>query len=708
MIEKLKNRLVPLLFGTSVATMIIRCYHPSQLVKYGVLFFSYAFLCFAVFDLVRKTKKLSGLIYICIFAAVVYVCAKQLYPQPSSLSFEQWFYGAQTRDTQVSEYTFVLVFGGGFFLISVLYYFTQVIYRAFGTMLIMFFPLFIYAKRTDEINTGDFVVVLFFYILVLVHNRQMKSEKDCRVILNKDYVCSVGLFVATVTFAITLVPRPQVVSKQEQNQDYFNNMVSANAPSNFSDASNLTGAKLSDEVLFYVKSDRSMYLRRQGYDYYDGERWYVDNDDEYANKIPKDNADYSFNTTNYSYVNFLSELSDEGYLNYPAVSDNVAEKRTVSIGTRNNFNPFYVMLPLNTVEIDGSVYEKMCHGEYKPLAGYGYTNTKNYAFSYYPLTFYGKTFLKNVNFTADEILNALDNYSDSLGEKDFQKQDIIDDIYFETQYVSERFDDYSVISPEVCDLAKQITANLSTPYEKAKALEGYFQEENFEYELNVYPDSVEDFLFDEQAGACGDFATAMTLMARSCGLKARYVEGFAVVEKFDESQGTYVVREYHSHAYVEVYINGFGWVVFDPTVDGMLDYYTKDDSFFVAEIFGEYYKQIIALLAVAVVLWIFKNPFFEVCFLVKLAFSNNEKAVVLCYNRLVTRLSKKLGKPLFSKTPQEISQMLSENNIDKKDFVNLFEKVCYGNATVDRRKREFAVGEYKSSKRAISKLKINY
>lgn len=708
MTEKLKNWIIPLFFGTSVASMIIRCYHSTEMLKYNTLFFAYAFVCFLVFDLLRKTKKLSGVLYLAIFLGVMYLTLNATYPPPASLSFEKWFYGAQTADTQVPEYTFALLFGGGFFLISILYYFTQIIYRAFGTMLIMFFPLFIYAKRTDEINRWDFVIVLFFYVLVLVHNRQMKSDKSCVVIFNKDYVCSVGLFVVAVISALVIFPQPDVVSKQEKDQDYFNNMVSSNAPSNFSDTSNSTGSKLSNEILFYVHSDSPFYLRRQSYDFYDGERWTIDNDDPYINKIPKDNDEYSFNTTNFSYVNLFYEISKNCDINYPTPEEKISTKSNAKVNIKDNFNAYYLLLPLNTTEIEGSYYQKMCHGEYKPLEGNNYIFTKEYSFDYYNLNYYGKQFAKKLNFSAEDILEILDNFSDGLSQSDEVLQNRVEDIYFETEYVSTRFNDYSAVSQDVYELANKITANLYSPYEKAKALEGYFQEENFEYELNVFPDTVDEFLFDKKAGACGDFATAMTLMARAVGLNARYVEGFVVTEIDPEQDDTYIVREYHSHAYVEVYINGLGWVIFDPTVDGYLDYYNVQETVSFFEIIGQYRFEIIAVLVIAILIYLLRYKISEMLFLIKLKFSDNEKVVILCYNRLCLHLSRKLGVNLSAKTSQEIKDLFLKVGINICEFVEIFEKVCYGKKISDKSQRDFVYAEYKTSKLAISKLKINY
>ena len=79
------------------------------------------------------------------------------------------------------------------------------------------------------------------------------------------------------------------------------------------------------------------------------------------------------------------------------------------------------------------------------------------------------------------------------------------------------------------------------------------------------PDGVDKviyFLTQSKSGVCRHFATAATLMYRSLGIPARYVEGFAV----DAVEDAWVtVMSDRAHAWVEVYIDGMGWVAVEVT-----------------------------------------------------------------------------------------------------------------------------------------------
>jgi hypothetical protein len=117
-------------------------------------------------------------------------------------------------------------------------------------------------------------------------------------------------------------------------------------------------------------------------------------------------------------------------------------------------------------------------------------------------------------------------------------------------------------------LAGEITAGQATPYDKAKAIETYLRT-NYPYDLNISAppqdqDVADYFLFDLKRGYCDYYATAMVVLARSSGLPARFVSGYAAGD-YDMPNAQYIVRELHAHSWVEVYFSEIGWVEFEPT-----------------------------------------------------------------------------------------------------------------------------------------------
>lgn len=80
------------------------------------------------------------------------------------------------------------------------------------------------------------------------------------------------------------------------------------------------------------------------------------------------------------------------------------------------------------------------------------------------------------------------------------------------------------------------------------------------YDLDVPPmEPGEDFVahfLEEGRGYCVHFATAGALLLRMYGIPARYVEGYA---PWLGEGGTSNVRDSDAHAWVEIYLDGYGW-----------------------------------------------------------------------------------------------------------------------------------------------------
>lgn len=77
-------------------------------------------------------------------------------------------------------------------------------------------------------------------------------------------------------------------------------------------------------------------------------------------------------------------------------------------------------------------------------------------------------------------------------------------------------------------------------------------------------DIAEYFLFDSGKGFCQQYATTAALMYRLLGLPSRYVTGYMVTPSdfHKNSDGTYtaIATDEKAHAWVEVYVDGTGWI----------------------------------------------------------------------------------------------------------------------------------------------------
>jgi hypothetical protein len=126
--------------------------------------------------------------------------------------------------------------------------------------------------------------------------------------------------------------------------------------------------------------------------------------------------------------------------------------------------------------------------------------------------------------------------------------------------------DQAGISPAMTAFAAQVMGEGSVK-ERTKRLEQHLVEE-FEYTLELLgrggDNPIESFLFEDQRGHCEYFASAMVLLLRSQGIPARLITGFLGAE-FNAIEDYYVVRQSNAHAWVEAFVPGEGWLVFEPT-----------------------------------------------------------------------------------------------------------------------------------------------
>ncbi|MGB7980698.1 MAG: DUF3488 and transglutaminase-like domain-containing protein [Candidatus Nanopelagicales bacterium] len=123
-----------------------------------------------------------------------------------------------------------------------------------------------------------------------------------------------------------------------------------------------------------------------------------------------------------------------------------------------------------------------------------------------------------------------------------------------------------LVSDELPRLAQAITADSSTPFDSAVALQRWFTTDGgFTYSTAVEGPSggrpLADFLA-ERVGYCEQFAATMALMARSVGIPARVVVGFTQGSPEGEQ---WVVRGTDAHAWPELWMGSAGWIRFEPT-----------------------------------------------------------------------------------------------------------------------------------------------
>ncbi len=124
----------------------------------------------------------------------------------------------------------------------------------------------------------------------------------------------------------------------------------------------------------------------------------------------------------------------------------------------------------------------------------------------------------------------------------------------------------SDISPALVRIANQITRNEPTAGAKALAILRYLGGNGFTYSLDAQTGSgykgLEDFLLRDRKGYCVQYAASMAILARIAGIPSRVAIGFTPGEQVGDH---WTVTMHDMHAWPELFLEGWGWVSFEPT-----------------------------------------------------------------------------------------------------------------------------------------------
>lgn len=125
------------------------------------------------------------------------------------------------------------------------------------------------------------------------------------------------------------------------------------------------------------------------------------------------------------------------------------------------------------------------------------------------------------------------------------------------------------LPPDIRAKGAELTSRTNNPYEKLVAIETYLQK--LPYSLDARPGHSYDalrrlFSSDprDQVGYAEQHASAFAVLARSQGFPTRVAVGY-LLRSDQRSDSTYTVTSGDAHAWAEVNLAGYGWVVFNPT-----------------------------------------------------------------------------------------------------------------------------------------------
>ena len=167
-----------------------------------------------------------------------------------------------------------------------------------------------------------------------------------------------------------------------------------------------------------------------------------------------------------------------------------------------------------------------------------------------------------INSEAEIISKSQPVFEEKMGSKDQWKY--LDEIGNTVDYLPflcvEKNDSLIEFNRIVNDLKK----TSETPYLFARNI-CLFINENFNYEkgiTNVF--STIDEVWEIKTGVCQDFTNVMIQLCRTAKIPSRYVSGYVFADEGLRGAGA-------THAWVEIFIPGHGWLGLDPTNNCIAD-----------------------------------------------------------------------------------------------------------------------------------------
>lgn len=589
-----------------------------------------------------------------------------------------------------------------FFFSVTVYYFSKVLYRMFFLTLISLIPCVLYVKVMSEINNVSLVLIALCNVAVFILHRN--SLRDMGKITKKaTLIASGAVFMLMIFLVASAIPKQQEAPYYDEFEDLFmGGDTSSDIEDSFSDLSEFSGdasgfLSQSNRKMYSLYGSTASYLKRQNFDYYDfaKDRWYADETYSTTYSTPEswEAVEQYKNLPSLHSALLAAEEYEPGFLKTHHLNEikNLQLPLSLLQTTRiqsENFGAAYFLVPSNVICLDVGELQDSCRvtpgGAFFSKEGAHPLNFQ-YSYSYYTdYVYYNSWILAGgVDFDNEEALKLLTDLRNVLQENE--------DVWYNTasSYLHQQIEaDYYrelctentlEISSELKDFALSLTDGLSNDYEKAAAIESFFQTGGFTYDLQYHApdDSPEYFLFTGKTGTCSDFASAYVLLARAAGLTVRYAEGYT-----PEAEGgnRYVIKNRDSHAFPEVFIQNIGWMVFEPTVAS-----TGNGSplRFLSRLRMDYGLMaviaffLVVLTVLATVLRVLLPLLTEWAFRIRLHVTSVPYGTLLAYKRLLKKGDRVFRENLKSKTPHELSELFLSIGCDISYLCHYAEQILY-------------------------------
>lgn len=550
-----------------------------------VLMCSFATICFYFMFGFKKASKyillsVLGLIVLGIIVFAI-LCLAGVFNFPKMVEYVLELMGGYKRINEQIARIITIVLTVGISLLSAFLMSRKVLFLLSLVIAVVIFLLQLLSGNIIT-NFGSYAVLTYTVInmgIYSVFNRfeAASGGQDFGMkriaILGTSLACTVGVIILTVAF-----PFANEYSKEFSIEDLSPNAFTKKGQGYFqlsatgvgtNDANLGDNLRLNFDEAFYITSQKPIYIAATYNDTYTGTGWKVSD-----GQITK----YVDDETSKSILNIAQKISDA------YKSNEVVELDAL---TKMEF--------LSSAGIEYTVDEvKLKFGDSKNyfrsvLRSSDLVNmtkpSKRLLWTDINYNLYTNFYMnKNLSYTFTTLnydVNALYEYLRSENYKDGQKASNKISKSVVNKYVEAVYADYLQL-PEnmpqrVKDLSSRIIADseATSRIDKVWALMEYLWRYSYRTgveETTAGDDYVDKFLFGDSltdepsdvyyGGYCTGFASSLAVMCRAAGIPARYVEGYSPLAEAGEEL---LVDNSYSHAWVEVYFDGVGWVMFEPT-----------------------------------------------------------------------------------------------------------------------------------------------
>jgi hypothetical protein len=583
------------LYAVFLIMTVMYYYQSSMAWLYTILAVGISMVLMRFYDFVNRHRILGPLCYMLFLAGgflLVGMFTKQgelNYP----ITFLVWFLTPQSVVSFSVWYTIAIYLLMVGFLTGTVYYFAKVRYRMTMQFLIMLIPLSMYAKEELQMPALLVLLLLSAYFLLMVYCRNLRETPDVRRISGFSGGMSVALYVLAFTILAAVVPKPKI----QADREYIENAMSysswsdvlMSAISMFTESTdNSVSSSSNTRTLYYADAPETLRLRTQTYTYYlADDSWNVLYDYDYPDDGFSADEPLTYAPADLLQAIIDAAAADESFAEsygLAAFTDTVLpaqEERTLLLIPR--ISSALLPSPTRTDRLDGNLSGNVQVSGWNTFSLQ--TGSSTLSMSYYSDTYalYSAVTpilqqLQNATYPA-LLTDAAFILADSNPEEAVLLQEVLAEQNEAMDYLSE-CNALDWHSETIDALAEEITEGLTSDFDKAKAIEQYFTREGFVYDMSYQKGSDEnaaDFLTESRRGVCYEFATAMVLLCRSAGLPTRYVQGYSLSEPYQNRVSgydvSYLIKVRDAHAFPEVYISGYGWLSFEPTVasDEVLD-----------------------------------------------------------------------------------------------------------------------------------------